>query len=212
MHVCRSKIGDGTLLTSIWDLNNGNVHLYFYHDYTQQVQFNINKELAKGDHFYEITSLFPPNEEYQKLIDFKTPMNSDTIEWLLLVCLCLFAFTFLYFLIEYFRNRKTKYAGYKLLLASISFCLVYYMVQLETEMAIYYFPAPYKGYRFGLLDIASYFPFAIALLIIPVLIINRGILKENTWKKTSKFLFTVNSVAYLILIVLFSYWGFYNVL
>jgi len=212
MHVCRNKIGDGTLLTSIWDLNNGNVHLYFYHDYSRQVQFNIKEELAKGDHFYEIASLFPFNAEYQKLIDFKTPMNSDIIYWLLLACLWLFAFSFLYFLIGYFRNRKTKYAGYKLLLALLGFCLVYYMVKLETEMGIFYFPAPYKGYKFGLLDLASYLPFLIALLFIPVLIINRRVLKESTWKNTSKFLFTANSIAYFLLIVMFSYWGFYNVL
>ena len=30
MHVCRPKIGDGTLLTSIWDLNALHVDLFFY--------------------------------------------------------------------------------------------------------------------------------------------------------------------------------------
>jgi hypothetical protein len=29
MHVCREKIGDGTLLSSIWNLSKGTVHLYF---------------------------------------------------------------------------------------------------------------------------------------------------------------------------------------
>ena len=34
MHVCRPKIGDGTLLTSIWNLDDGKIHLYFlqHHD------------------------------------------------------------------------------------------------------------------------------------------------------------------------------------
>jgi len=32
MHVCRKKVGDGTLLTSIWNLNDGVTYLYFYHD------------------------------------------------------------------------------------------------------------------------------------------------------------------------------------
>ena len=209
MHVCREKIGDGTLLTSIWDLNQGNVHLYFYHDYSRQVQFNIKDELAKGDHYYEVATLFPPNAEYAKLIDFKTPLNSKTLEWLLLVCLCLFTFSFPYFLIGYFRNKKVKYAGFKLLLALLSAFLAYYLFMLETVMAIYYFPSPYKGYRFGLIDIASYLPYAIALLFIPVLFINRKVMKENSWKYPSKILLTANSAAYFFLILMFTYWGLF---
>ena len=211
MHVCREKIGDGTLLTSIWDLNKGNVNLYFYHDYSHRVQFNIRDELAKGDHFYEVASLFPLNAEYQKLIDFKTPVNSSAIHWTLLICLCLFAFSFPYFLVGYIRNRKARYAGYKLLLAVLSAFMSYYMVKLLTVMAIYYFPSPYKGYQFSLLDIASYLPFAIALLIIPVLFINKKVWKEITWKNASKFLLSLNSLAYVLMIVLFSYWRFYNI-
>jgi hypothetical protein len=86
------------------------------------------------------------------------------------------------------------------------------MVQLQTEMGIFYFPSPYKSYQFGLLDIASYLPFVIAILFIPVIMINRGVLKENSWKNISKFIFTANSVAYFLLIILFSYWGFYDIL
>jgi len=49
MHVCRSRNGDGTLLTSIWDIQKGNINLYFYHDYDSTVQFNLVEELEKGD-------------------------------------------------------------------------------------------------------------------------------------------------------------------
>jgi hypothetical protein len=40
MHVCREKIGDGTLLTIIRDLDSGNFYLNFYHDYKHQIKFN----------------------------------------------------------------------------------------------------------------------------------------------------------------------------
>jgi len=89
--------------------------------------------------------------------------------------------------------------------------LAYYMFALATVMAIFYFPSPYKSYKFGLIDIASYLPYLLILLIIPLLIINRKVFKVNTWKTTSKFLFTANNIAYLILISLFCYWGFYNI-
>jgi hypothetical protein len=86
------------------------------------------------------------------------------------------------------------------------------MFALATEMGIFYFPSPYKNYKFGLIDIASYLPFLLILLIVPLLIINRKVFKLNAWKTFSKFLFTVNNIAYLILIALFSYWGFYNII
>ncbi|MEO8734465.1 MAG: hypothetical protein ABI373_09045, partial [Flavobacteriales bacterium] len=105
MHVCRAKIGDGTLLTSIWDLENGIVHLYFYHDYAHPVQFNLTTELAKGDHSYEIPALFPPNREYQQLLAFKTPLNSSVLDGFLRFCLILFLLSAIYFPLSYFRNR-----------------------------------------------------------------------------------------------------------
>ncbi|MCC7233062.1 MAG: hypothetical protein IT242_08975 [Bacteroidia bacterium] len=212
MHVCRKKIGDGTLLTSIWDLSNGIVHLYFYHDYKHMVQFNLKDELSKGNHSYVIASLFPANIEYQKFLDFQTPLNNNTIDWFLRICLTLFIFSFFYFLISYFQNRKTEFVNYKLLLSSLSLCLAYYMFVLATEMGIFYYPSPYKNYKFGLIDIASYLPFLLILLIVPLLIINRKVIKLNAWRIFSRFLFTANSIAYLILIALFFYWGFYNIL
>lgn len=212
MHVCRKKVGDGTLLTSIWDLNKGIVHLYFYHDYKHQVQFNLSQELAKGDHSFEIATLFPPNLEYQKLFSFKTPMNSDFIKWFLCVCAALFLLSSPYFLVSYFRNRKAKYANYKLLLSFLGLSMAYYMFCLLTEMEIYYLPVPYKHYKFGLIDIAAYLPFLILLVFIPLLIINKKVVKGNAWINISKWLFTINNFAYFTLIVLFAYWGLFNFL
>ena len=40
---------------------------------------------------------------------------------------------------------------------------------------------------------------------------NWKVLKDSAWKSISRFLFAINNVAYLILIILFSYWGLYNV-
>jgi hypothetical protein len=40
MHVCRSRNGDGTLLSSIWDTKDGLVNLYFYHNFDSSIQFN----------------------------------------------------------------------------------------------------------------------------------------------------------------------------
>ena len=49
MHVCLEKLGDGTLLSSIWDLKQGIVSMYFYHDYKNLVQFNLKEALKKKE-------------------------------------------------------------------------------------------------------------------------------------------------------------------
>ena len=211
MHVCRNRIGDGTLLTSIWNPNNGSVHLYFYHDYKHPVKLDLKKELAKGDHLIEITTLFPANTEYQKLIDFKTPRNNNYINTFILACFILFLFSFVYFGVDSFRNRKIKYSYFKLLLAVLSLFMAYYMTVLIRESGVFYFPAPYKSSDFGLIDIASYLPFLILVLIIPLLIINRNVIKFKVWGTFSKLLLTLNSFTYVILLGLFFYWGFFNI-
>ena len=70
MHVCRNKIGDSTLLTSIWDLKEG-VLIFIYHDYTHTVHFDLQQELAKGDHILPIQNLFPTNVEFNKLVNIR---------------------------------------------------------------------------------------------------------------------------------------------
>lgn len=211
MHVCRKKMGDGTLLTSIYDLNGGIVHLYFYHDYRQPVRFNLAEELKKGNHSFEIASLFPTNEEYQKLLDFKTPINSVAVDWFLRFSFCLFLISGVYFFVSYFRNRKLNYASTKLWLSGFNFILMVFMLVLAREMSIFYMPAPYKYYKPSPLDAAGYIPFLTLLLIIPLFLINKKVIIENSWRIGSKWLFTINNLMYSILILLFAYWGFYTV-
>jgi hypothetical protein len=211
MHVCREKLGDGTLLTSILDLNQGVVHLYFYHDYKHHVQFNLKEELLKGNHFYEISALFPSNSEFIKLIGFKTPLNNPVLQWFMIFCIVLFMFTGLFFLINFFIKRQVRFRYIKLLLVVLSIALTFYSWALARIENVFYFPAPYKDPGFALLNITSYIPYLLFLLIIPFIMLNKNIFKELSWGKFSRWLFAVNTFTYTILITLFFYWGFYNV-
>lgn len=212
MHECRAKHGDGTLLTSIWDLGKGNVDLYFYHDYAHPVHFNLAAELGQGDHVVEIPTLFPPNKEYQQLLRFKTPLNSSVLDGSLRFCLFLFLLSAVYFPLSYFRNRRAPYARYKWALAALSLAMTYYVFKLATEMGIYYFPAPYRDPGSALLTLSSYLPFVLLIALIPLLWLNRKVVKEKAWRGASRWLFTLNSAVYVALVVLFGYWGLYNVL
>ncbi|MCD6067304.1 MAG: hypothetical protein K0S33_2130 [Bacteroidetes bacterium] len=207
MHVCREKIGDGTLLTCIRDLNEGILYYYFYHDYKHPVKFNLKDELSKGDHMYEVPKLFPLNAEYEKLRNYKTPMNSPSILAFMLISVVIFLFSALFFLISFFRKRKTaRYSYLKLIVFALGISMSFYALLLTRNENVFYFPAPYGEPLF-----AAYIPFAALLLIIPLAIFNRKIFKDNTWGRFSKWLFTLTNILYLLFIILFGYWGLFNI-
>ncbi len=213
MHVCRKKVGDGTLLSSIWDLQQGVITMYFYHDYKHPVQFNLQDELNKGDHILDITKLFPPNAEFKKLTSYKIPQNSKGIMYLFIALFGLFTFTVIYFFVSYLRKRKTAaFSKQKLLLIALCTVMNYYLIVLATNMYIFYFPSPYKDYKFSHLNIAAYIPFLTILILIPLLKTNWKLFKEKTWSLFSKLLFAINNIAFIVLVMFFTYWGLYNIL
>lgn len=56
----------GTVYTTIYDLNEGKVHLYYFYDYKNVITFNLKEELLKGDRIINMPELFPKNEIGQK--------------------------------------------------------------------------------------------------------------------------------------------------
>ena len=213
MHVCREKIGDGTLLTSIWDLSSGTVNLFFYHQYKETVQFDIKEELKKGDHIIAIETLFAKNIEFEKLRNYKTPKDSIVIGVFIVASAGLFLFTALFFLIQYFRTRMKdiKYKNIQLILIPFGLILFYYMFVLSGSVNVFYFAAPYKDPRNIFVSLTSYIPFLLILIIIPFFIVNYRIFKDKSWGLFSKGLFSLNNLTYSVLIGLFVYWRFYNV-
>ena len=55
--------GGGTMYTTLYDLKDGLIYLYFFHDYQHVVQFNLKDELEKGDHVLIIPKLFSENKK-----------------------------------------------------------------------------------------------------------------------------------------------------
>ncbi len=212
MHVCRNKIGDGTLLSSIWDLSKGTVNLYFYHDYKITVQFDLKEELKKGDHIIAIESLFPHNTEFEKLRHYKTSKNSNFIAVFILASAGFFLFSSVFFLIQYFKRKKNqKYAYLQLILFPLGLIMFYYMYVLSVNINIFYFPAPYKHPTNIFVSFSSYIPFLPLLLIMPFCIINFRLFNGHSWSLIARFLFTMNNMIYLVFIGLFAYWRFYNI-
>ncbi len=216
MHECRGKLGDGTLYTNIYDLDKSEIHLYFYHDYSRSVTFNLEEELAKGDHSYPIDSLFPENAEFEKLRSYQTPRSSKVIFGFFFLSTGLYVLTILSFaisiLIGLFRKKdgtkSNSHWAFKLLMMASSVAFIFYLINAYRFQAMFYFPAPYKAIDFPLLSAAAYLPFVLLLGIGPLIWFNWKVLKQHTWSKFMKFILSMNTLSYAVLLVLFGYWGF----
>jgi hypothetical protein len=207
MHECRARIGDGTTYTTIYDLQEKLIYLYFYHDYRHCVSFNLQKELAKGDHSILMSSLFPPNLEYIRFARFKTPATSMGMRLTLgMIRLFLFASAPCIFLI-YLRGFSFRFIWLALL--AINLGLAYYLSNLLTNEAIFYFNTPYKEEGRWLLNLSSYFPVGLLVLFIPVTFISVLYYRKSR-NNYHLSLFILNTISYALLLFLFAYWTLYT--
>ncbi len=213
MHVCREKIGDGTLYTSIYDLEAGLLHLYFYHDYKHVVSFNLEEEFKKGNHKLNMASLFPPNKEYQKLENYYTPQNNSFLNTGLLLCLILFLLSSLPLLVSFIRGRKKTaekingLSGMKLLLFFTNLISAYYLFALEKNQFLFYFAEPYKNMPFNALRLTAFVPLLLTLVLVYLSFTLVKFFRKSDVKLFPKYLFTLNSVLILFVLALCTYWG-----
>lgn len=212
MHVCRNKIGDGTLLSTLWDLQNGTVNLFFYHDFTHTVQFNLAEALRQGNQLIAVETLFPPNREFERLRAFKTPKNSLWMGIFIVFAALLFLASAGFFLLQAHRNRNHKGQWYLPLgLVALNLLLFAYMIVLSGSVKVFYFSAPYQHPTQWWVSATSYLPFLLLALLPPLAWLNFRLFKEKRWSIPARWLFCLNNMTYVVLVVLFAYWKFYNI-
>jgi hypothetical protein len=81
MTVCRPKMGEGTLFSVLFDPQEAQAHLYFYHDFSERFTFDLKEELAKGDRRVDMASLFGARPEYDRLKNYLTPFHQRWLWW-----------------------------------------------------------------------------------------------------------------------------------
>lgn len=212
MSVCRSRNGDGTLITSIFDTKEKNVGIYFYHNFDSLVQFNLTDELSKGDHMLNIAEMFPRNPEFERLIDFKTPSNTPVLRILLVLSAGLLACISFALFLSHMQKNKTTLLTLKSVIGIVllNFILIAYIVVLLTNNSIFYFDVPYQHYHSSLISTSSYTPFLLLGVFMPIAIHTRNRLKSNKTKLWVKTIFVLNHSIYFMLLLGFGYWGLFN--
>jgi hypothetical protein len=204
MHECRAKLGDGTLYSHIADLDKLTLAVYFYHDYKEGKTFDLREELAKGAHAYDFATIFKVNQEYEKLLAFKTPYNELRLGMYLLFCAFIFGVSTLWWLWQIRKQQIAKQVALSSIFINI--LLIPFMYILIMHQGIYYFPAPYKYNSFWI-DTLSYLPYAMVVLIPALFYI---VYKYSKMSGLNKAILGFNIVNYLLLFGLFVYWGLLN--
>ena len=212
MSVCRSKNGDGTLITSIFDTKEKIVNLYFYHNFNNLVQYSLTDELSKGDHILNIPEIFPTNAEFETLVNFKTPSNTVALRVLLVLIAGLLALiSFALFISQLQKNKITSLSLISVVVISLlNLILIAYIFVLITNQGIFYFDVPYKHPTSSLITASSYTPFLLLISFIPFLIYTRNRLKSDKTKFWIKSTLVLNNMLYFILVLGFGYWGLYS--
>jgi hypothetical protein len=212
MAVCRSRNGDGTLITSIFDTKEKKVDIYFYHNFDTLIEFNLTNELSKGDHFLNIAEIFPRNSEFERLINFKTPSNTPALRLLLILFAGILALICIALVLSQIQKNKTNPLSLKLVFMNIllNFILITYIAVLLTNNSIFYFDVPYKHYNSSFISVFSYTPFLLFGLFLPLVIHTRNSLKSNKPKRWLLTALILNHAVYLILLISFGYWGLFN--
>jgi hypothetical protein len=211
MSVCRAKVGDGTLFTTIYDLQEGLMHLYFFHDFSKRLTFNVKEELARGARSVSIESLFPPNAEYAGFVAYQTPQNNRGMFIFLLCCAALFFGSAAVYGIRFLFWRKVELRWLNILLAAWGIALFAYMLTLLFNQGIFYFPAPYTTGSSFWIALSSYLPVALLLLFVPLLMCIRTMYRAQKWGRGVRWLLVANQLAYAGLLGLFAYWGLFAV-
>ncbi len=83
MTVFREKMGEGTLFSVLFDPQEAQAYLYFYHNLSERVIFDLKEELAKGDRTVDMATLFGPRPEYDRLKRYITPFHQRWLFWTL---------------------------------------------------------------------------------------------------------------------------------
>ena len=201
----------GTLYSNVYDPLNGVVHLYFYHDYNSVRSFNVNEELAKGDHELDMASFFPRNADYEKLVAYRTPFHQRWLFYSLVAFAGMTGIIMLYCAIGLLCRSIARIRGasttgtYALLTMSLSGAVVLIAIPiLLLNEGVYYFGFGYATDAVS--AILKYIPALSCLLMLGLIFF-----AYRAWQSDQPFAYRwflmLNTSITVLMVGLFVYWG-----
>lgn len=201
MAVCRKKLGEGTLFSTLFDPQEGQAHLYFYHDFSERVTFDLQEELAKGAHTMDMASLFGPRPEFERLRDHVTPFHQRWLFWGLFGLMVLAGIGGSWSLVVLLRAlfKRSEHRSATILQALLAGVCCLLVIALLGVLLMQEGP-----YYFGLADVSplmAWLPLTLTVLVIILLTLRR-------LQQAPRVLPAVlGAVIFLPLVLLLEYWG-----
>ena len=163
----------------------------------------------------QLLRIFSKNEEYERYLDFKTPLNSDVLFGLMVTGLGVMLGGSVFFFISllrdlirqkaaFFQNKKTWMLLGLLLLNTLNLILMPILILLQP---VYYFGIADSLGGFPITQVV-YFPLAITLGTILLVIFSWRVIITDQWPRWSSFILTANTLALIINTLLYVYLGF----
>ncbi len=204
MAVCRKKMGEGTLFSTLFDPTEATAHLYFYHDFDQAITFDLKNELTKGDRTVEMSSLFGARPEFERLKAYITPFHQRWLFWGLLAWMGLTVIAGLWALFVLVRALFKRVPGrggiiVQALLAGVCSLMTFALLGvLLMQEGVYYF---------GLNDVSPLLA-RLPIVVVLLLIILLAIARNKNLKRSAQAVF--GAVIVLPLLFLFTYWDLWR--
>ena len=199
MQACRSKMGEGTIFSTLFDPGAGKAYLYFYHDFQHMVPFDLKTELAQGDRTLVMADLFPANAEFERLKAYSTPFHQRWLFWTLVVfagalALWLFVGSIMLLVRLIALMRKERDPPILPLFLSLLFCLASLPLigVILTQEGVFYF---------GLGDVHPF------LAWLPVTLIALALSLAWMKRNIARPLLVIGATALLPFFTLLGYWG-----
>ncbi|MFT5920229.1 MAG: hypothetical protein ACI9FU_002047 [Granulosicoccus sp.] len=213
MHACRGSLGEGTLYTSVYDLEEKQVHFYFYHDFSTPVVIDLLAEFKKGDHLILLPELFPPNKEYQKLLNYKTPFNSRATYSMMISCfiiaLLLSFYLFIHLTAALIKNRtkalniESLFVGV-LIATNALICILIPLLLLRQPVFYFGISGSLRSFPFTQIE---YAPLLIAFVSIPLMAWVFSSLRKRRGFSLYSASITINALILMITTGFNFYWG-----
>ncbi|HVU96505.1 MAG TPA: hypothetical protein VHE34_14855 [Puia sp.] len=180
MHECRPKGGNGTLYTSIYNLNTQEITLYFFHDFSRNRTFNLHDELSRGNHSVDMTSIFPDNKEYGRFLSYRIPANTPALQKTMAAGMLFYLVAALLFLFVFVKNllrRVVKPSSANLVylvVAVTNGVLSYFVFLLLSNTPIFYLESSYGLGGNPWVNLMVYLPLLLLVGFVPLII---GVIK-----------------------------------
>lgn len=217
MHECRPKAGNGTVYTSVYDLTTLDIFLYFSHDFSRKRVFNLREELSKGNHSLDMSSMFPNNKEYRRLLSYRTPANTPPLQVTMaagMLFYCAAALVFLFLFVKNLIQRGTKpgAANFVYLVVAVTDAVLAYFIFLLLSNTQFFYLEPSFGFGANpWINLMVYVPLLLLVGFVPLIIGVRKLVKIRQPAVFIVALLWLNMMLNLSLLAGAGYWHMFEV-